>query len=318
MVQLEHNERAVALLGQLTGQGRLPHAILIEGPAGTGKKTFAQRIAQSALCTGKEKPCGICEACRKVENQSHPDICFYTVPEGKKDFPVEQVREIRGQAYVAPNEGACKIYVIDKAHTMNQAAQNALLKLIEEPPPFVCFILLCENRSQMLETILSRVTAISLETPTVEQCIETLQKWFPEKEQNLLQAAAAGAAGNIGRALALLDTAKPSKAAADAKALMQALTGGQRYECIRILASYEKDSETLSQTLSLLRERFAGLCTASYRGAAPADLPARQILPAQAVQAAKVIDEAAGNLARNVRIPLLCACMVEEIIAAFG
>ena len=143
MVQLEHNERAVALLGQLTGQGRLPHAILIEGPAGTGKKTFAQRIAQSALCTGKEKPCGICEACRKVENQSHPDICFYTVPEGKKDFPVEQVREIRGQAYVAPNEGACKIYVIDKAHTMNQAAQNALLKLIEEPPPFVCFILLC-------------------------------------------------------------------------------------------------------------------------------------------------------------------------------
>ena len=261
-------------MGQLTGQGRLPHAILIEGPAGTGKKTFAQRIAQSALCTGKEKPCGICEACRKVENQSHPDICFYTVPEGKKDFPVEQVREIRGQAYVAPNEGACKIYVIDKAHTMNQAAQNALLKLIEEPPPFVCFILLCENRSQMLETILSRVTA--------------------------------GAAGNIGRALALLDTAKPSKAAADAKALMQALTGGQRYECIRILASYEKDSETLSQTLSLLRERFAGLCTASYRGAAPADLPARQILPAQAVQAAKVIDEAAGNLARNVRRNYSC------------
>ena len=112
--------------------------------------------------------------------------------------------------------------------------------------------------------------------------------------------------------------AKPSKAAADAKALMQALTGGQRYECIRILASYEKDSETLSQTLSLLRERFAGLCVAGYRGEAPADQPARQILPAQAVQAAKVIDEAAGNLARNVRIPLLCACMVEEIIAAFG
>ena len=317
MVQLEHNDRATALLRQLAGQGRLPHAVLVEGPAGTGKKTFAQMIAQSALCTGAEKPCGVCEACRKVENKSHPDICFYTVPEGKKEFPVEQVREIRGQAYVAPNEGICKIYILDKAHTMNQSAQNALLKLIEEPPPFVCFILLCENRSQMLETILSRVTSVQLETPTVEQCMETLQERFPEKERNLLQAAAAGAGGNIGRALSLLDTAKPSKGAADAKALMQALAAGQRYESARILAGYEKDPEGLSQLFSLLREQFAGLCTAYYRGIQE-NQPARKILPTQAARSAQAVEEAAGNLARNVRIPLLCACMVEEIMEAFG
>lgn len=317
MVQLEHNERATALLKKLAGQGRLPHAILVEGPAGTGKKTFAQMVAQAALCTGAEKPCGICEACRKVENKSHPDVCFYTVPEGKKEFPVEQVREIRGQAYVAPNEGACKIYVVDKAHAMNQSAQNALLKLIEEPPPFVCFILLCENRSKMLETILSRVTSIPLETPTVEQCAGTLQERFPEKEQSLLQAAAAGAAGNIGRALSLLDTAKPSKAAADAKAFMQALAAGERYECVRILAGYEKDPEGLSQMLPLLRERFANLCTAYCRGSRE-NLPGRQISPAQAARSAEAVDEAAGNLARNVRVPLLCACMVEEMMAALG
>lgn len=59
---------------------------------------------------------------------------YYTVPEGKKEFPVETVREIRQDAYIAPNEGARKIYLIDRAHAMNAAAQNALLKIIEEPP----------------------------------------------------------------------------------------------------------------------------------------------------------------------------------------
>ena len=89
---------------------------------------------------------------------------FYTVPEGKKEFPVELARDIRQDAYIAPNEGACKVYIVDQAHTMNASAQNALLKIIEEPPAGVYFILLCENRAQMLPTILSRVVSVELET----------------------------------------------------------------------------------------------------------------------------------------------------------
>lgn len=114
--------------------GRFPHTLLIEGPEGSGKKTAAWQAAKTLLCEGEPKPCGRCAHCVKADKRVHPDVRYYTVPEGKKEFPVETVREIRQDAYIAPNEGARKIYLIDRAHAMNAAAQNALLKIIEEPP----------------------------------------------------------------------------------------------------------------------------------------------------------------------------------------
>lgn len=317
MLRLDYNDRAMALLTRFASGGRMPHALLLEGPAGCGKKTMARIVAQAALCTAGEKPCGVCGPCVKVEKQVHPDVCFYTVPEGKKEFPVEQIREIRAQAHVTPNEGVCKVYILDKAHTMNPAAQNAFLKLIEEPPSFVRFVLLSENRAQMLPTILSRVTSMELEVPTVEQCQRTLRNLEPQKDPGLLKAAAAGAAGNIGIALSLLETAKPSKAAADAKALRAALAAGERYECARVLAGYDKDRETLLQMLTLLGEAFARLGTAKYR---TPDEEERKLLvriaPGQAAGAMAAVERAMERAGRNVSVPLLCACMIEEIKAA--
>lgn len=318
MIQLEHNQRAMALLREFARNGRLPHAILVEAPAGCGKKTFARLLAQTALCAGTDRPCNACPHCGKVEKGIHPDICYYTTPEDKLWFPVELVREIRQEAYIAPNEGVCKVYLIDQAHTMNAMAQNALLKLIEEPPEFVRFILLCENRSQMLPTILSRVTSIELEQPTVEQCGETLARLAPEATEDCRKAAALGAGGNIGRALSLLGAAKPSKAAADARALRQALIEEDRYRCLRLLAGYDKDREGLQQMLALLLEGFARLSAAGYRPDAPEEdrRVLGRVLPHQAVAAAQAVDGAVLRARRNVGIPLLCACMIEDVKAA--
>lgn len=320
MIRLDHNSRAIGILEGFTAAGRIPQALLVEAPRGCGKKTFARLAAQSALCRGGHKPCGVCPDCIKAEKGIHPDIRFFGVPDGKKEFPVDQVRTIRQEAYIAPNEGVFKIYVLDQAQAMNAAAQNALLKLIEEPPDFVRFILLCENRAMMLPTILSRAASIELARPTPGQCLETLERLVPDTDDGVRRAAAAGADGNIGIALELLDTAKPSKAAADAKALRDALIGAERYQSVRILAGYDKERDGLARMLDLLEEHFSGLALSRYRGHTSEENEKyrNRVTDRQALMAAKAVAHAAQRVRRNVGIPLVCACMVEDVKAALG
>ena len=314
MQKLLYNRRAGAVLSGMAAGGRFPHALLLEGPAGCGKKTAAALIAQERLCTGAPRPCGVCSGCIKVEKGVHPDVRFYTVPEGKKEFPVELARDIRQDAYIAPNEGACKVYIVDQAHTMNASAQNALLKIIEEPPAGVYFILLCENRAQMLPTILSRVVSVELETPSPDECAAAPPSLEPNVPGEQRRAAAAGAAGNIGQARTLLKTAKPSKAAADARLLREALVFGDRYTALRILAAYDKDRAALGQTLALLREGFAQVALGRETDARFSN----RVSPGQAVAAAQIVQTARLRAERNIGVPLLCACMVEQIKSTLG
>ncbi len=315
MIELYANQKAAGTLASLGASGRMPHALLLEGPAGCGKKTAAGLVAQLALCAGEQKPCGMCRHCVKVLKRIHPDVRFYTVPEGRKEFPVDLVRQIRQDAYILPNEGNCKVYIIDKAHAMNAAAQNALLKILEEPPPHARFVLLCENRSLMLETVLSRVASIELEIPTVEQCVQALEILAPGADETERRAAASGSGGNIGRALELIGSAKPSKAAADTRKLMEALIFSDRYASLHILASYDKDREGLLSLFSLLKEAFAQLAVAHFKknGKEPYDRMINRVTAGQAADIAGAVEQAARRADRNGSISLLCACMVEEI-----
>lgn len=295
--------------------GRMPHALLVEGPSGCGKKLFARFAAQLSLCATDEKPCGECPPCVKVEKQVHPDVCFYMVPEGKREFPVELVRQLRQDAYMLPNEGAYKIYIIDQAHMMNTAAQNALLKVIEEPPAHVRFILLCENRNRMLETILSRVVSIAMEVTDVAQCERALAQLAPESSEQMRGSAAAGASGNIGLALSLLGEAKPSKAAADAKKLCQVLVFGSRYEALCILAGYDKNREELIRMLEQLRDLFSQVVVGRYRpmGSGLDERFENRVSVQAALQAAQAVESAAEFARRNVGISLVCAQLVEQV-----
>lgn len=314
MKQLRYNERAALTIENFFASGRPPHALLIEGPLGSGKKTAAAIFCQKALCTGSPKPCGSCAHCEKVEKQIHPDILFYTVPQGKKEFPVDLVREIRQRVYTAPNEGERTICIIEKAHTMNTAAQNALLKVLEEPPAWVSFVLLAESRSALMPTILSRVFCISLQVPTVEQCFEALAELAPQAGEEQRRSTAAGARGNIGQALALLDDAQSSKAMDDAAALTQALVFGERYEALTLLSAYERDREGLLHMLSLLGERFSRLARAAYMEHPQVDENMLlRVTPMKALAAVDAIQAASRLVSRNVSIPLLVADMVESI-----
>lgn len=140
----------------------LSHAYLITGGGGDSRAAFAGRLAAAYLCEGDTPPCGRCRACRKVGKGSHPDLSRTAPPPDKTEITVEQIRSLRADAYVRPNEGRRKVYVIDPADAMNPAAQNALLKVLEEGPAYAAFLLVSDRPGKLLDTVRSRCELLSL------------------------------------------------------------------------------------------------------------------------------------------------------------
>lgn len=140
----------------------LSHAYLITGGGGDSRAVFAGRLAAAYLCEGDAPPCGRCRACRKVGKGSHPDLSRTAPPPDKAEITVEQIRSLRADAYVRPNEGRRKVYVIDPADAMNPAAQNALLKVLEEGPAYAAFLLVSDRPGKLLDTVRSRCELLSL------------------------------------------------------------------------------------------------------------------------------------------------------------
>lgn len=143
---------------------RIPHAVIIASGDYQSRIELAEYISAACLCAGEgESPCGECKSCKKIFAGIHPDAQFFEREKDKKEFSVKIVRdEIKPEAFVKPNEADGRIFVIKDAETMNASAQNAFLKILEEPPKGVRFILCCDNAASMLETIRSRATVYSL------------------------------------------------------------------------------------------------------------------------------------------------------------
>lgn len=141
---------------------RLSHAYILSGSANSQKDKLAHEMAAAVVCSGSSKPCGVCSGCRKAMENIHPDISILTREKDKSEIYVAQIRTLKADAVVMPNEAEKKVYIINEAETMNPSAQNALLKLLEEPPVHCCFILVTENSGSLLQTVRSRCVEIRL------------------------------------------------------------------------------------------------------------------------------------------------------------
>ena len=156
------------LLTSTAAENRLPHAILLTGESGSGRRTIAKYIAKLFMCGAP--PCGGCAACNKIDQDSHPDV-IYVLDKCGGTYNIKQVREyVCDNTAVKPNDGDVKVYVFEKADTLRPDAQNALLKNIEEPQPWVKFIFICESSASLLTTIRSRVTEYSMPECPEEEC----------------------------------------------------------------------------------------------------------------------------------------------------
>ena len=199
------NARLRSALAAAFASDRLSHCYLLAGPEGSGKHTLARILAAAMECTaGGKRPCGVCLQCRKVLDNVHPDVITVDDP-AKKTVTVELIRNARADVYIKPNEGRRKVYVIPRAMDMNPAAQNALLKVIEEPPDYAAFLLLTDGAERLLPTIRSRSVTLHLAPLTEAEGLDALAKRCPDKDAAARAAAWARSEGWLGQALRLLE-----------------------------------------------------------------------------------------------------------------
>ena len=183
--------------------GRLAHSLLIAGPAGSGKRTLARLLAAALECEGAHPPCGVCRPCRKALEGVHPDVITVDEPD-RKQVPVELVRRARAELFVRPNEGRRKVLIFPRAQDLNAPAQNALLKVLEEPPAYGAFLLLAATPEMLLPTIRSRCIELRLAPLEGPLLRAELARRHPEAAEEAREAAAVRSGGYLGQALALL------------------------------------------------------------------------------------------------------------------
>lgn len=157
------DENTTAYLGELQKTGRLPHAIIIESPDVQKGMDLAVYLSMFAVCSGEEKPCGACKNCQNARSKAHSDIFYPQLQPKKKAYQVEQMRDLIKDAYILPNEADAKVYIFEDCDArFTELVQNTFLKLFEEPPQNVHFILLCKTAQTFLPTVLSRFTIIRI------------------------------------------------------------------------------------------------------------------------------------------------------------
>ncbi len=293
------NERLKENLRMSLQKDRTAHFYLISGPAGSGKHTLAQLLSAALECEEPDRPCLRCSACRKVLGNTHPDVITVTDPE-HKTVAVKLVREARADMYVLPNEGRRKIYLFPQE--LGVEGQNALLKILEEPPQYGVFLLLSENPEMLLPTVRSRCTELSLQALTDATVRSALREDFPQADETSLSAAVARSGGYLGQAKQIL--AEGSSVSDQTQTFVDAFCRRDTLGLLQALVPMEKWKRDqaipeLQTWLGLLQEALS--CRAGQMAVSPlsrqlaATRSSAELMDAT-VQLQKTIEYAQGNV----------------------
>ena len=241
--EIRGNTPLVEQLRRSAASGRSSHAYLFLGGAGAGKRLIANTFAKALQCEGTHHPCDSCKSCHAFNHGNHPDVIYFQPLKNGKTYTIEDVREqLLETVDLKPFQYEKKIYIIEKADTLNIQSQNALLKTLEEPPAHAVFLLLAERAEAFLPTILSRVVVMKIRPLSAETVAEYLmQAGHTAEESHILSAYAQG---RIGQALELVADEGFREMRQDILGKLEALPSmseGDAYLLAKDLESYKND-----------------------------------------------------------------------------
>jgi DNA polymerase-3 subunit delta' len=293
-------------------KNRFAHFYLISGPKGSGKHTLARLLAAALMCEEAHRPCMQCSACRKILAGTHPDFITVDDPE-HKNVAVRIIREARESIFIRPNEGSRKIYLFPQ--TMGIEGQNALLKVLEEPPAYGVFIILSDNPENLLPTVRSRCTELQLNAVEPKVLKPWLAEKFPKASAEELDAAIRRSGGYPGQAEALLSGGEDLPA--EVEALAKCYAARNSLGMAQVLVPMEKWKRDQALPVfaawqSLFQEGL--VC----RSGVPAVSPAAKTLAANRsskdlLAAVEIMRKAIEYTQGNVSVAAVCGWLVHAL-----
>ena len=201
---IKGQDNPVSILQSYLERNRLAGGYLFTGPEGVGKKLTAKILAKTLNCQeGGLDSCDRCPSCLKIEKDQHPDV--HLIESDGQEIKIESIRQLQREISFRPYEGKKKVFIIDKAHTLNPESSNALLKILEEPPKDSVIILVTDKPNLLFKTIISRCKAIKF--PALKRSelkgVLKLEHGFSDEMAHFL---AYYSEGRIGYALRLKDS----------------------------------------------------------------------------------------------------------------
>jgi len=312
------NDEVKTALSAAFALQRFPHAVVLQGEPGCGKRTLAKLIAKALVCRNREQaPCGVCPSCVRAAAGSHPDIRIEEGSGATRSLSVDAIRAVTADAYRMPEEADVSVFILLMGTRTSDAAQNKLLKVIEEPPEGAVFLLVCDSAEQLLPTIRSRAQSFTLKPPPLEQAAAYVREkaGLDEKEAERL---AALCGGNIGRMLEEAEGGASARAAEIAAAIASGMLGRGDI-LLKAAAPLQKDRKLCGDVLSRLAVIFRDACVlraggTSLLGGAPREADLLCSLPMNRLcRLPDIAEEFRRKLERNANMPLLVTCLCSRL-----
>jgi DNA polymerase-3 subunit delta' len=247
------HEQIIQHLREAIRSGKVSHAYIFSGEDGAGKNLLSNAFAMSLQCEDREETldaCGKCRSCIQAASNNHPDIIRVT--HEKASIGIDDVRiQINNDIQVKPYSSTYKIYIIDEAEKLTEAAQNALLKTIEEPPAYAVIMLLTSNLNALLPTILSRCITLKLKAADKELIKQYLMTEYkvPDYQAEL---SAVFAQGNVGKAVKYASSEEFNERKNDVLHLLKYIDEMELYEVIDGLKRLSEKKDGINDYLDLM------------------------------------------------------------------